>query len=57
MQEISDNKKTIAFAPWQALQAEIVKLGCKECEHLHGNACSGGEYPRLILLMGRCPRR
>lgn len=45
-----------SFSPWQMLSSAIKMMGCKDCEHLHGHACSGGSYPRLILLMENCPR-
>lgn len=48
--------RSTSFSPWQMLGSAIKMMGCKDCEHLHGHACSGGKYPRLILLMENCPR-
>lgn len=56
MPEANAKTQITSFTPWQALETAIGIMGCKECEHLHGHACSGGKYPRLILLMDQCPR-
>ncbi len=55
MSSVSNETRTVTFSPWQMLSCAIKDMGCKDCEHLHGHACSGGKYPRLILLMEDCP--
>lgn len=35
---------------------DIQRLGCKDCDYLHGLSCAGGKYARLIGLMETCPR-
>lgn len=45
------------FTQWKDTMAHIYDLGCAECNHLHGQSCSGGPYPRLVAMLKTCPRK
>lgn len=44
------------YSPWTALHEHIQKLGCRNCNHLRDQACSGGDYPRLVAMLESCPK-
>lgn len=55
MVEISAGNGYKALTQWKGIMAQINKLGCAECNHLHGQSCSGGPYPRLVAMLETCP--